>query len=389
LKSPVFPRLPSSPAAPPPLGGVAGPARRKPRSFFALSTCLLALCLLAHAARPAGVTIADIARLGGEMPNTLTGLGLVYGLKGTGDGGQYLAAMQQLAAVLKNMGNYVEVPQLTNASNVAIVMLTVDLPATGVRAGDVLNVKVGSAGAASSLKGGHLFITPLAGPAPNSPIPESGWGYATGDIDLEDAATPTHGVIKNGANITFDLVVSVMDPDGRMQLILDENSAHRITASTIAKIINDAEGNGMRIAMAIDGRSVSIIVPENERGRSNDFVSRILQLPVRMLPTEARVVVNKKTRTIVITGDVEISPVVISHQGLTITTVAPPPRPTLANPVITETRAVSIDTMRQGGSKLQDLLNALDTIKVPTEDRISILEALAKSGYLHAKLIEE
>jgi len=99
--------------------------------------------------------------------------------------------------------------------------------------------------------------------------------------------------------------------------------------------------------------------------------------------------VNDKTGTIIMTGDVEISPVVISHKGLTISTIAPPPIPTPRTPVITDKSAIAIDTTNQGGAKLQELLNALDAIKVPAEDRIAIIKELYKTGKLHAKLIVE
>ena len=89
------------------------------------------------------------------------------------------------------------------------------------------------------------------------------------------------------------------------------------------------------------------------------------------------------------TGDVEISPVVISHKGLTISTVEPAPVPTPRTPVITDRTAVALDTTNQGGAKLQDLGNALDQLKVPAEDRISIVKELHKTGKLHAKLIVE
>jgi flagellar P-ring protein precursor FlgI len=80
---------------------------------------------------------------------------------------------------------------------------------------------------------------------------------------------------------------------------------------------------------------------------------------------------------------------VISHKGLTISTIAPPPVPTTRNPMITEQNAIAIDTTNQGGAKLQELLNALDAIKVPAEDRIAIIKELHKTGKLHAKLIVE
>jgi flagellar P-ring protein precursor FlgI len=89
------------------------------------------------------------------------------------------------------------------------------------------------------------------------------------------------------------------------------------------------------------------------------------------------------------TGDVEIGPVVISHKGLTITTITPPPTPTAWNPLTTERTAVSLDTAGQGGARLQSLVDAMDMIKVPAEDRIAILKMIHKTGKLHAKLIVE
>ena len=99
--------------------------------------------------------------------------------------------------------------------------------------------------------------------------------------------------------------------------------------------------------------------------------------------------INDRTGTMVVTGDVEISPVVISHKGLTITTVQPAPVGTPRNPVLTDKSMVSIDTTNQGGARLQDLVNALEQLKVPAEDRIIIVKELYKTGKLHAKLIVE
>ncbi len=91
----------------------------------------------------------------------------------------------------------------------------------------------------------------------------------------------------------------------------------------------------------------------------------------------------------IITGDVEISPVVISHKGLTISTIKPEPVPTGRNPVITQKTTVALDTTRQGGAKLQDLVDALEQLAVPAEDRITIVKELYRIGKLHGKLITE
>ena len=99
--------------------------------------------------------------------------------------------------------------------------------------------------------------------------------------------------------------------------------------------------------------------------------------------------INDRTGTMIITGDVEISPVVISHKGLTISTILPPMIPTMRNPVVVRKDFVALDPTNQGGAKLQDLVNALDQLKVSSEDRITIVKELHKTGKLHAKLILE
>ena len=108
-----------------------------------------------------------------------------------------------------------------------------------------------------------------------------------------------------------------------------------------------------------------------------------------MLPTEARVKINRKTGALVVSGDVEISPVVISYNGLTIDTTTPPPVGRPGNPVITSRSAIPIDMSNTGGARLQDLVNALEQLRVPAKDRIAIIDELYSLGKLHAKLLEE
>src|SRR5580700_642523 len=155
-----------------------------------ISVLLAAVALIAP---PAGaVKIADITRIGGERTNVLTGLGLVYGLKGTGDGGGFAPAIAPLRSMLAKFGDPVTVQELNNAANVAVVMVTATVPGAGARDGDHLDVNVSSVGAAASLRGGRLFVTPMQGPLPGGPL----LALAEGPITLEDPSTPTVGVIK-------------------------------------------------------------------------------------------------------------------------------------------------------------------------------------------------
>jgi hypothetical protein len=69
--------------------------------------------------------ILDVARLQTDVPNELIGMGLVVGLKGTGDGGDYRPAMRQLNKLLTNFGNSgLTEADLKNSNNVAIVHLS-------------------------------------------------------------------------------------------------------------------------------------------------------------------------------------------------------------------------------------------------------------------------
>jgi flagellar P-ring protein precursor FlgI len=332
------------------------------------------------------VKIADITRIGGQRSNILTGLGLVYGLKGTGDGGAFLPMIRPLAAALGKLSDPATAAELANVQNVALVSLTATVPPNGVRDGDKIDVYVTSLGAAGSLRGGRLFVSPMGGPIPNSGI----FALSSGPVVLEDPSTPTVGVVKGGCVMEADLPAKYIE-NGQFTLILEDPSASWTMASTIAKIINDAgDGDvGETLAVAVDPKNVIVTIPKSERERPDSFISRVQRLPVPMLPTEARVTINDRTGTIIMTGDVEISPVVISHKGLTITTVEPPPTPTPRTPVTTSTEVVALDTTNQGGGKLQDLVNALDQLKVPTEDRIAIVKELYRTGKLHAKLIIE
>jgi flagellar P-ring protein precursor FlgI len=330
------------------------------------------------------VKIADITRLGGQRTNVLTGLGLVYGLKGTGDGGDFMPAIKPLASMLSKFSDPATVQELGKVGNVALVSITATIPADGVRNGDKIDVYVTSLGSASSLKGGRLFVTPLQGP-----VPVQGdlvLALAQGPITVEDPSTPTVGKVGGGAVMEVDLKSDYIDNSGRFTLVIEAPSASWATSSTISKIINDAEGDSGASAVAVDPKNVLVTIPQIERERPDSFIARVQGLPLPNIQTEARVQINEREGTMIMTGDVEISPVVIIHKGLTISTINPAPQPSPRTPVLTEKSAIPLDTTNAGGAKLQDLVNALDQLKVPAEDRIAIVKELYKTGKLHAKL---
>lgn len=370
---------------------------------LALAAAVAGAISLASPGRIDAARIGDVTRLGGERTNVLTGLGLVVGLPGTGDGGAFQPATRPLREMLRQFANAASEAELVDGANVALVTVTVTVPRTGARAGDALDVQVSSMGPAVSLRGGRLFVTPLAGPKPMNGrmAADDVLALAGGNVLIEDVTAPTVGVVKGGATMEQDLILTQVDPlTGRFQLILDDSAAGWGTASAIATMINDAEGGAAYfdpaapatayaaapMATAVTSNTVIVTIPEAERADPAAFLARVQRLPVPTAATEARVEINDRTGTMVLTGDVEIGPVVVSHKGLTITTVTPPPVATLRTPLVESREAVAIDTTGTAGAKLQDLVDAMDQLKVPAEDRIAIIKMLHESGQLHAKV---
>jgi len=188
----------------------------------------------------------------------------------------------------------------------------------------------------------------------------------------------------------WDVEELVVDGQVRPPLVTDADRWRRVMFTggnrMSFQLMSDTRD---RYNVAIDPKNVIVQIPQGERARPDSFISRVRQLPVPLLPTEARVQINERTGTMIITGDVEISPVVISHKGLTISTIKPEPIPTPARPVVTQKSTVALDTTKAGGAKLQELVDALEQLQVPAEDRITSVKELYRIGMLHGKLITE
>ncbi len=345
----------------------------------------LAMACTAHA-----VQIQDIVRIKGSESSKLVGMGLVMGLRGTGDGGKFMPAMRPLAEVIGTLTDPNTVAaELKDAKNVALVAISATLPAAGVREGDRIDVHVTSLGPAKSLEGGRLFLIPLKGP-----LKDDGriFAFAEGSITIEDPATPTVGVIRQGAQLTRDVMAQYIDRFGRIQLIIDDANASWPVANNIASQINGVMApDGPDIARAIDQKNVVVEVPAYERANPSSFISQLLQsyIDPTQIAVGARVKINERTKTIIVSGDVQISPVVISHKGLTITTLTPPPQPTPLDPQVTQTSWLAVDPQQRGGAKLSDLMQALKQLEVEPADRITLIKELHKSGFLHAQLVSE
>lgn len=349
---------------------------------------LAAALLLITATVGRAAQLQDMARIKGAESSTLVGMGLVVGLNGTGDGGDSATTVRRLAAMMNRLGDpLVEPGELEEADNVAVVYLSADIPGSGVREGDQIDVSV-SAPIAESLEGGRLVMTPMLGPLPGSPV----FAYAEGQLTVEDLDNPRTAVARNAATLSRDIYSQFADEQGRLTLVLDEPNATWPMATTIATLVNDLMApDGPPVAIALDQKNVVVEIPEAEMANPGPFISQVLELHLdpSLVRTEARVVINARTGTIVMTEDVEISPVVISHKGMTITTVTPEAPPAPENPEIEEETFVALDPEGRANARLADLVNAFNQLKVPAEDRIAIIREIHRSGKLHAQLVIE
>ncbi len=328
----------------------------------------------------AGMRLEDICRVKGQEENSLHGLGIVVGLKGTGDGGDFAPMIRSLAMAMQLMGNPIGQGELKNARNCAIVTVSATIPAEGARQGDQLDCKVSSIGSAKSLAGGRLFTAPLQGPNPAS---DRVYAFAEGTILIEDPIAPLNGTIKNGCRLEAEFF-NVFSKEGKLTLVIDKNLTGFQVAQEIVFSIQDqlkfqlgAEfGQDYQFVRAINQGNVEVMIPPQYRDDPVDWIAQVLAVEIRDAPVDARVVINAKTGAIAVDGDVEIGAALVSVQGITVQTGA--------NVLPSPFAAVGPKT-----AKLDDLIKALNAVRVSPAEIIEIIRVLERSGNLKGRVILE
>lgn len=362
-------------------------------------------CAAPLAAQIPVARVGDVTRLQGQGPNVLLGYGLVSGLNQTGDGAKFLPTMTALKAMMERFGATVDAAEeIETAKNVAIVMVEITVPNHGAREGDRLDVSV-TALAAKSLEGGRLLPTPLIY---HDQAVGGLFGFAQGKIEVEPN-TKTSGLIRGGARMERDVFMNVVVKGADLvasglanpwiqadqtyiTLVLDDAHAGWSIAAAVAHAVDKELGLSAdvdRVALAIDSKSVVVLLPAHQRGDPASWIRDVEQTPLLMESNEARVTINRLTGTIVITGDTRMSPVVISQRGMTVTVAAPRADGTVARPAIEQQDFVGLDKEAERAPNVRDLLEALNRLKVPFTDRVSILEEIQRAGKLHARLMYE
>ena len=363
---------------------------------------LLAFALLAGlAAAPAQAEerIKDLAVVSGVRANQLVGYGLVVGLSGTGDQTtQAPFTAQSLRNMLGQLG--VTIPANVNLqlNNVAAVSIHAELPPFA-KLGQTIDITVSSIGNAKSLRGGSLLMAPLKGAdgqvyaIAQGNLVVGGFGAEGRDGSRISVNVPSAGRIPGGATVEREVPSGFNAGDSVM---LNLRSPDFTTAYRLAEAVNAAIGD--ELANPVDATSVRVRAPLDP-GQRVGFMSWLENLTVRPGEPPARVIVNSRTGTIVMGGNVKVLAAAVAHGGLSVTisesfaVSQPEPFSRTGETVVVPQSEVEI---REGdgrmfpfgpGASLDEIVRAVNQVGAAPGDLIAILEALHQSGALRAELI--
>jgi flagellar P-ring protein FlgI len=286
-------------------------------------------------------------------------------------------------------------PGVVVVKNVAAVFVTANLPPFA-RPGMKLDVTVSSVGDAKSIVGGVLLLTALRSANGQVYAEAQGplviGGYTEGAAgNVRSVNHPTVGRIAEGGIVEREAAVDLSRFHTVSLLLLNSDFT---AARDVADVINHEFGKP--IAIALDSNRVDVNVADSGAESVPILISRVQNLSINFR-SPAKVVVNERTGTIVMGGDVRLSPVSVIHGSLTIdvqtATVVSQPAP-FSNgetKTVTETRlsvgdAPAQSIQLQEGANVDELIKGLHTIGATSHDIIAILQAIKAAGGLQAEL---
>ena len=347
--------------------------------------------------------LKDMVSFAGIRSNQLMGYGLVVGLDGTGDSSLALT-LQSMQSTISQFGMNVDSGSLSG-KNSAAVMITADLrPFTKI--GQKIGVTVSSMGKAKSLRGGTLLMAPLKGAdgktyaIAQGNLAVGGFGVEGADGSSMSVNIPTVGTISNGATVERMVEAPFINSQN---FVMNLHQGDFTTANRITEEVNKIFGPD--VAKALDHTSISVRAPKDPSQKVS-FMSLLENINVDPADPIAKVVVNARTGTIVIGGDVRVTPAAVSHGSLTVKVnedTNTTPGQTLFDDAgnITQTTAATTEAdtkieagadkasafVFNAGTSLADVVDAINAIGTTSADLVAILEALRAAGALRAQMI--
>ncbi|MGC1456798.1 MAG: flagellar basal body P-ring protein FlgI [Steroidobacteraceae bacterium] len=373
---------------------------RNSRRCAAFLSVLLLHLMLAGVATPARADrIKDIATVSGVRSNQLFGYGIVVGLDGTGDQTtQAPFTIQSIANMLAKFGVTIPAGSNPQLKNVAAVTVTADLPPFA-KPGQTIDVTVASIGNAASLRGGQLLMTPLHGldgevyAFAQGSMLVSGFGVSGKDGSRISLNVPSSGRIPNGASVEREVPTKfALDPF----LVLNLNTPDFTTAARVASGINKVLGAG--VAEATDPVSIKVLAPNNAEQRIA-YLATLEAIEVEPGEAPARVIINSRTGTVVISSHVQVTAAAVAHGSLSVTITerqdVSQPNPFTQGTTATVTPRSDINVQQadarmfvfQAGVNLDEIVRAVNRVGAAPGDLVAILEALRQAGALRAELV--
>jgi flagellar P-ring protein precursor FlgI len=333
-----------------------------PSAFLILAL----LVLVAEVGIAATARLKDLVHVRGVRSNFLNGIGIVVGLKATGDSKKSLATNKAVANMLTRMGMRITAEDVVSG-NMAAVLVTGELPPFA-RSGETIDVKVSVVGDAKSLAGGTLIMTPLA--AMNGDV----YAVAQGPVVVGQASgngpqVLTVARVPQGGVIEREFIPSIAG-DGKLVLSLIQPDF--TTSSRIAEAIN-RKLKGF-FAEARDIGSITLTLPSSYRDHVVEFMAEIEALTVDA-DTKAVVILNERTGTVVMGSQIVLSPVAIAHGDLSIR---------IGGGNAKNTGQKTLVGIK--GSTVGDLIETLNGLGVKPGDLVGILQSLHAAGALKAEL---
>ncbi|HEY0759312.1 MAG TPA: flagellar basal body P-ring protein FlgI [Acidisarcina sp.] len=341
------------------------------------------------------VMLRDITEIEGVRENQLVGYGLVTGLRGTGDRQQTFFTVQTLANTLQRMGVQIA-PGAVVVKNVAAVFVTASLPAFA-RPGMKMDITISSIGDAKSIEGGVLLLTAMRAAdgrvyaVAQGPLTLGGYSESGGGGNSKAVNHPTVGRIPEGATIERE---SAVDLSRFKTVSLLLRNSDFTAARDIADVINKEFSRP--IATALDSRRIDVDVAASGIGSVPVLISRMQNLSIDFR-SPAKVIIDERTGTIVMGGDVKLSPVSVFHGSLTIQVetahLVSQPLPFSAGRTVTvpDTQIAVKDGPAQSiqleeGADVNELIKGLHAIGATSHDIVAILQAIKAAGGLQADL---
>jgi len=381
-------------------------------SFNLLARGITLILFIAWMHSASADRIKDLTDVAGVRENQLIGFGLVVGLSATGDG-DISFTNQSLRSMLARFG--VNIQDVTSdlssmaynhitsrakdldLTNVAAVMVTADLPAFA-KPGQRIDVTASTIGEATSLRGGTLLMTRLRG------VDGEVYAMAQGNLavgGLGAAAdgskivvnVPTVGRVPNGATVEKMVETPFAESE---YLVLNMKSRDFTTTNRVVEAINGLFGDAT--AEALDAVSVRVAAPDGA-GERVAFLSMIEGIEVDPGEPPAKVVVNSRSGTVVISRNVRVSAAAVTHGSLMVKIAqrneVSQPNPFTAVDQATPVQNTDITVVEEDkpmflfepGVELREIVDAVNMVGASPSALVAILETLKQSGSLRAELI--